>query len=185
MVGAAQGEIAALDDPHNARWEIPAGRMKARRPHVVPLLPMARQLFLEAIARRRTQDDKSGIFASRFLARNTLARHSLSQALRRVIRSLKVKGPAAAAVRSLKDNPPTPHDFRRTVATGLAELQIPREDRLAVLAHQPSDVHGAVYDKYERLREKRIALAAWERHLSWVLRQEANATVVPMQRGRS
>jgi hypothetical protein len=51
----------------------------------------------------------------------------------------------------------------------LAALGIAREDRLAVLAHRPGDVHGAVYDKYERLREKRAALLAWETYLATLI----------------
>jgi integrase len=185
VAGALQAELKSFDDPKNARWEIPAERMKARRPHVVPLAPMACELFCDMLARRREEGDRAGVFASRFLGRETLARHSLSQALGRVIARLKARGPDAEAIRSLQDDPPTPHDFRRTVATGLAVLGIPREDRLAVLAHQPADVHGAHYDQYERLREKRIALATWERHLAKVLGQAPADSVVPItRRGR-
>jgi integrase len=75
----------------------------------------------------------------------------------------------AEAVETLKAEPPTPHDFRRTVATGMAVLGIPREDRLAVLAHLQGDIHGSVYDKYERLKEKRVALETWERHVQNLL----------------
>jgi integrase len=170
IAGALQSELANIDEPSNARWEIPAERMKARRAHVVPLAPMARKLFCDMLARRRQEGSKAGIFASRFLGRATLARHSLSQALRRVIAELKPDGVGADAIQSLQADPPTPHDFRRTVATGLAALGTPREDRLAVLAHQASDIHGAVYDKYARLKEKRAALRAWERHLAKLVR---------------
>ena len=169
VAGAAQNELVKADDPDNARWEIPSERMKARRAHVVPLAPMARRLVLAAIERRQAQEDRAGVFASRFLSRETLARHSLSQALKRVIAQLDRKGPDAATVRSLRDNPPTPHDFRRTVATGLAALGIAREDRMAALAHVAGDIHGAVYDKYERLKEKRAALVAWEHHVATLL----------------
>ena len=169
VAGALQAEIKNIDDLKNARWEIPAERMKARRPHVVPLAPMARELFCDMLARRREEGDKSGVFASRFFGRPTLARHSLSQALRRVIARLKPEGADADVIRCLQDDPPTPHDFRRTTATGLAALGIPREDRLAVLAHVASDIHGAVYDQYERLREKRAALVAWEGHIAAVI----------------
>ena len=41
---------------------------------------------------------------------------------------------------------------------------IPRDDRLAVLAHAYGDVHE-IYDQYERLPQKRAALEMWERHL--------------------
>ena len=104
-----------------------------------------------------------GVFGSRFSNRDTLARHSLSRALQRAIARLDRHNKAAA---SLADKPPTPHDMRRTVATGLSKLGVPREDRMAVLAHVAGDVHGAVYDRYERLKEKRNALAAWERHVA-------------------
>jgi integrase len=184
VAGALQHELIDLDSP-DARWEIPAARTKGRRPHVVPLAPMARELFLEAVARRRSEGDKAGVFASRFFDRETLARHSLSRALKRVIAQLAPEGPEADAIRSVKANPPTPHDFRRTVATGLAALGIAREDRLAVLAHVAGDIHGTVYDRYERLKEKRAALAVWERHLAKVLgRPQSSAAVVPMRRGR-
>jgi integrase len=60
VAGATQGELVAIEHPQDARWEIPASRMKARRPHVVPLAPMARALFVAAIARRRAQEDRIG-----------------------------------------------------------------------------------------------------------------------------
>ena len=103
------------------------------------------------------------MFGSRFSSRDTLARHSLSRALQRAIARLDRHASAAA---SLANNPPTPHDLRRTVATGLARLGVVREDRMAVLAHVAGDIHGAVYDRYERLKEKRVALAAWEQHVA-------------------
>jgi hypothetical protein len=54
-----------------------------------------------------------------------------------------------------------------------------------VLGHTTDDVHGKHYDKYARLREKRIAFEAWERHVATVLgEQHPAATVVPMTRGR-
>ena len=71
--------------------------------------------------------------------------------------------------RSLKADRPTPHDCRRTVATNLSKLGIPREDRLAVLGHAPNDVHGQVYDQFDRLPQKRAALTAWEGHLRQVI----------------
>lgn len=190
LTGQRPGEIAALgraeivdlDDPADARIEIPGARMKAGKPHVVPLAPMARDIVVAAIARRRSDgDDQSeleprdkAVFASRFVARATLARHSLSQGLRRVIASLDASkwesdSAAAETIASLKAAPPTPHDFRRTVGTGLARLGVSREDRKAVLAHVEDDVHGRHYDKYERLKEKRAALAAWEAHVSVII----------------
>ena len=184
VAGAMQAELVALEDERGARWEIPAARMKARRPHVVPLAPMARQLFIDAMARRQADGDRESVFASRFSTRATLARHTLSNALRRVISNLGPEG--ADVVRSLQGHPPTPHDFRRTVASNVAALGVAREDRLALFAHSTGDVHGAVYDKYERLRETRIALETWERHLAELLglRSPEGAAILPLRRGQ-
>jgi integrase len=184
VAGALQGEFKNIDDPRSARWELPAERMKARRPHVVPLAPMAREMFSDMLVRRREEGDKAGLFVSRFFGRQTVARPALSRALQRVIAGLKAED--VEAIRSLQADPPSPHDFRRTVATGMAALGIAREDRLAVLAHQPSDIHGAVYDQYERLREKRLALEAWERHVAELLglRSPEGAAILPMRRGQ-
>jgi integrase len=181
IAGALQRDLVDLKGS-SPRLEIPAERMKARRPHVVPLAPMALDIFNRALTRRQEEDEKAGVFSSRYLDRSTLARHSLSQALRRVIASLSVDGPDFEVVRALQEDPPTPHDFRRTVATGMAALSIPREDRPAVLAHLPGDIHGSVYDQYERLRENRIALEGWERHVAGVLGFGATVAtnIVPM-----
>jgi integrase len=166
VAGMRRAELIDVYKPCVARWEIPADRMKGRRPHVVPLPEHARQLIADQAARA---DRGEFVFASKYTHRDQLSRHSLSQALRRLVQSLSAEGPNAEAVRSLQLSPPTPHDLRRTVATGMAALGVPREDRLAVLAHAAGDVHGAHYDKYDRLKEKRAALEAWEQHLARAL----------------
>jgi integrase len=185
ITGALQRELVNIDDPKAARWEIAAERMKKRRPHVVPLAPMALRVFRESVARRREQGEKVAVFGSRYATRETLARNSLSVAVRRLIPKLAAEGPDAEIIERLKAEPPRPHDFRRTVATGMAALGIPREDRLAVLGHLAGDVHGMHYDRYERLREKRIALEAWERHVAQVLGAGRTAVAVPLTRGRA
>ena len=184
VTGAAIAELAEIDNDARARLEIPADRMKARRAHVVPLAPIALQIVREQLNRAFQGQDH--VFPSHFAARGPIARHSMSQGLGRIIAGLQVtKDGDAEAVASLKANPPTPHDFRRTVATGLAALGVLREDRLAVLAHAQGDVHGLHYDKYERLKEKRAALEAWERHVSELIAPAPAAeTVVKIGRRR-
>lgn len=183
LTGQRPGEIAGLlrseileIDRKNARVEISGARMKAGKAHVLPLAPMALGVIATALARRKadsepadgkpSRPDSVAVFASRFVSRDSLARHSLSQGLRRLIAGLDADKVGAAVVKSLQAHPPTPHDFRRTVGTGLARLGIPREDRKAVLAHTEDDVHGRHYDRYERLAEKRAALELWERHVA-------------------
>jgi integrase len=170
VAGAAVAELVDVDNPARARLEIPAARMKGGKAHVVPLAPMAL-----AIMRRQVDqaiDGRTHLFASGFADRGPIARHTLSQALRRIIVGL----PDAKAIQAPY---PTPHDFRRTVATGLAALGVPREDRLAVLAHAQDDVHGIHYDKYDRLAEKRVALEKWEAHVADIVGpNEAPSNVV-------
>jgi integrase len=155
--GATVAELAEVDNGARARLEIPAARMKGGKAHVVPLAPMALAIVRQQLS--RAVEGQKHLFPSAFADRGPVARHSLSQGLRRIIVGL----PDAKAVQAPY---PTPHDFRRTVATGLAALGIPREDRLAVLAHAQDDVHGIHYDKYDRLAEKRRALQAWEVHIA-------------------
>jgi integrase len=186
VAGMALGELHHLDDVRTTHWELPASRMKARREHVVPLPPLAREIVLAELARQRDADSKTKpefIFASKFAERARLARHSLSQALARVIDSLDANGTDAETVARLKADPPTPHDLRRTLATGLARLNVPRDDRLAVLAHAYGDVHE-VYDQFDRLPQKRAALESWERHLLAVIagRQPQGGKVLRLRR---
>ena len=61
------------------------------------------------------------------------------------------------------------HDFRRTVATGMASLGVSPHAISQVLDHisvTEGTVTGAVYVKYSFDREKREALERWAAHLS-------------------
>ena len=153
VAGAAIAELADIDNA--ARLEMPAVRMKGGRAHVVPLAAMA--LGIVRAQLDRAVEGQAHIFPSAFADRGPIARHSLSQALKRIIGEL----PVSRATERLKSDPRTPHDFRRTLATGLAALGVLREDRLAVLAHAQGDVHGVHYDKHDRFNEKRAALEKW------------------------
>jgi integrase len=175
VAGMAVSELHHINNDRTAHWELPPGRMKARRAHVVPLPALAREIVSAEIARQRTASPETKpefVFASKFADRARLARHSLSQALSRIIDELDDSEDAAETVANLKSDRPTPHDLRRTLATGLARLGIPRDDRLAVLAHSYGDVHE-IYDQYERLPQKRTALEMWERHLRRVISGQA------------
>jgi integrase len=186
VAGMAVSELHHLNNDSTAHWELPPGRMKARRAHVVPLPPLARAIVMAEIARQRDADPKAKpefVFASKFAERARLARHSLSQALGHIIAELDESGDDAETVANLKADRPTPHDLRRTLATGLARLGVPRDDRLAVLAHSYGDVHE-IYDQYERLPQKRAALELWERHLRTVIadQPQTDGRVLPLRR---
>ena len=75
---------------------------------------------------------------------------SVSQAMRRERKPL-----------GLADDPATPHDLRRTMATHLSDLGI---DRLVIgklLNHSEAGVTGRVYDLGAYAEPKRLAMAAW------------------------
>ena len=59
----------------------------------------------------------------------------------------------------------------------LSALGIPREDRLALLGHAQTDIHGRVYDRHEDFNEKFVALLKWERHLAEILEPSPNDIV--------
>ncbi|MCZ8548689.1 tyrosine-type recombinase/integrase [Mesorhizobium qingshengii] len=191
IAGLSLAELQHLDDPTQAIADFPASRMKARRRHILPLTPpvvriiKAQIALQEAEAKAEKRPMLDHIFASRFADRSRLARHSLSQCLRRIIPALDPTGEDGEIVKRLQADPPTPKAFRATCATGMARLGIPREDRKAVLAHVEDDIMARHYDAYDRLAEKRIALEAWARHVDGLLSGEKNTgAVIPIRAAR-
>jgi integrase len=170
--GLEIGEVVDVDNPARARLEIPASRMKGDRAHVHPLAPMALALVRDQLDRAAGQ---AHVFPSGY-ERGPVARHSLSQGLKRIIKGLPTD--------AIRPPYPTPHDFRRTVATGLSALGIPREDRLAVLGHAQDDVHERHYDKHDRLAEKWAALQKWEAHVANIVAPNTPTNLVKMGRRR-
>ena len=76
----------------------------------------------------------------------------------------------------------TPHDLRRTCATGMTKLGATRFIAQRVIGHKEAGV-GSVYDRYEYLREKASALSAWASHVERITRGGLRrAKVVPMSR---
>jgi integrase len=59
----------------------------------------------------------------------------------------------------------TPHDLRRTAATFMTRLGIPRLHVEKVLNHSTGDI-AEVYDRHDYLPEKRSAVEKWGQHLT-------------------
>ncbi|HUG60337.1 MAG TPA: hypothetical protein VMP03_00735 [Methylomirabilota bacterium] len=74
---------------------------------------------------------------------------------------------------------PTPHDFRRTMITGLSRLGTRRDTIKAVVNHAEGDITETHYD---RMTEKRQVLDAWEAHVLAVIGDYVPAAAV--QEGR-
>ena len=89
VVGMAADELHDLDDPRAALWSIPAWRMKGRRPHLVPLPPLACSIIRGELARR---ENPEFVFASRYRsARAWLG--TAASALAGLIAALNDSGP--------------------------------------------------------------------------------------------
>jgi integrase len=71
------------------------------------------------------------------------------------------------------------HDLRRTAATNMRKVGVPRDHVSKVLNHvEGGPAATRVYDRYDGDREKKIALDTWARTLTAILEQEAGAKVI-------
>ena len=117
----------------------------------VPLSPAAVRLIGEALD--PSKDEANGandqaVFAGRFEGVEALARHSLSQAVRRIVTENEL-----AAF--------TPHDLRRTGATIAQAARLPVDFVKALLNHNDKGVTG-IYARWHMFEEKREAVMAIE-----------------------
>jgi integrase len=154
VAGLNRSEMSDLDVPDKAVWLLPAARSKNGRAHFVPLSSLARETILSSL--KLISEDEEYLFPSPVGRGGPVTGHALTVAMRRM--SDKIEGKAA---KSWKDDPPSPHDLRRTVATRLASLGVPEEDVAAILNHARKSVTGRHYDQYQRAAEKRRALDKW------------------------
>ncbi|MGY3514185.1 tyrosine-type recombinase/integrase [Bradyrhizobium lupini] len=152
VAGMMRSELHGLDGekPH---WIIPAIRTKNKKAeHTVPLSPTAVKLIEAALEIGKPEDgedkDDRPVFASRFESVGVLARHSMSQAVRRLLEDKEL-----AAF--------TPHDLRRTAATIVQAARLPVDYVKALLNHNDKGVTG-VYARWHMFEEKREAALAIE-----------------------
>jgi integrase len=180
VVGITRAELEHLGDADRAAWTIPANRAKNGRAHYVPLSPMAQATLNSAL--ELIGDDETFLFPSRWNAKEPITAHALAVAMRRFSDRLEIK---AAAAKTWRGEPPSPHDLRRTFATRLSSLGISKEDRDALLNHIRSDVGSKHYDLYERTKEKRVALSKWDDALIGILRNTGTEMVGPKKAARA
>jgi integrase len=164
---------ANTDEMQGNWWVLPGTRTKNGLEQRVPLTKTIKALFGTA--------NKHGLFfPSPKEEKNPLAAMALSKALRRSLTGNEKKPdddqitiPIKAAF--------TPHDLRRTCATGLGALGFSIEVIASVLNHKPRTVTGIHYMLHQYDIEKRKALEAWERRLKTILTAK-KGNVVPMTR---
>ncbi|MGE3576794.1 MAG: tyrosine-type recombinase/integrase [Dehalococcoidia bacterium] len=139
-------------------WTIPATDTKNGEPHRVPLVDLAKAIIR---AQRTDEEAQEYVFVGRGAS----------------LRDRAKKAPAAIAKVLALDF--RGHDLRRTAATRMAAAGIPRDHIAKVLNHVEGGARATrVYDRHSYDLEKRIALEAWARALSAILKGQEGGKVL-------
>jgi integrase len=178
VAGARKAEFQNLNGAEPAVWVIPGERVKNKRDHLLPLAPLAVTTIKTAIG--LTDPDDEFLFPTPLGRGGPIDRHTLSMAMARFGKSLKGQGAAA-----WQKDMPTPHDLRRSAATRLAEMGIPKEIRDRVLNHAGDrhDPESKHYNKYDFQKEKCDALSRWAAQIAAIV-EPAKVVSMPVKRRR-
>jgi integrase len=155
LVFARPGELRHMEwsevNLDKAEWVIPAEKMKMRRPLVVPLSK-------QALAILRKQHEQSG--TGRYVFRTKRADEPLSEnGFREVLRTI-------LGVPGLQGTEHTMHGFRSSASTLLnGELGIDSALIELQLAHVKGDRVAGIYDRSQRLPERRAMMQKWSDYL--------------------
>ena len=168
MLAQRPGEIRQMAwsevDLEAALWHIPAERMKARRPHTVPLPEQA----AEILKVHRPYTEATGlVFPGARDPRTPMSGQALLNALKRM---------------GFPGHVMTAHGFRHTVSTMLNEQGWHPDVIERQLAHQDSNSIRATYNKAEYLDERREMMQAWANYLDSIKR---GGKVTPIKRKRA
>ncbi|MGE0118690.1 MAG: tyrosine-type recombinase/integrase [Dongiaceae bacterium] len=172
VTGQRIGEVAGLRRSEIAGnvWSLPGERAKRGKGHAIYLAPLAQELLAKLprkgdllFTSHRSDDRKPTGFS--------LAR-----------RLLREKTEAVRQERGETEAMPewTPHDLRRTCATGMRTLRIDRLTVSKVLNHAEAGV-TKTYDRYSMDDERRTAWEAWARKIESII-QPGPDNVVQMVR---
>ncbi len=164
FTAARVGEVAGAQwsevDETTAVWTIPAERSKNKQAHRVPLSAQAVAVLKAAKAIDR---GKGAVFAA---AQTGLAvsPEAVATAIRDAIPVFEVAGF-------------TPHDIRRTVATGISQDGASRVVVSKLLNHIDASV-TAIYDRHSYEKEMRDALDGWGRRVALLAERSEAGTLV-------
>ncbi len=138
-------------------WTIPANRMKAKKPHVVPLSNTAMEVIEQA--KKLPGNDSNLIFPG------TGKGKALSDAtLSKLLRELNIES--------------VPHGFRSSFRVWAAEkTNIPREVCEFALAHVQKDKVEAAYMRSDLFEKRRLLMDQWSTYL-----EAESAKVIPLSK---
>ena len=134
-------------DLDKALWIIPAGRMKARREHTIPLPRQVVELFCEL---QRYNAGKPYVFASPHNRSEPITGEAMLNALRRM-----GFGPGDMSI----------HGFRSMFSTLCNEKGLDPDVIERSLAHAPKNAVRAAYNHAEYLEKRRVLLQDWADYL--------------------
>lgn len=162
LTGARPGELRkapwAEFDLDNATWIIPADRMKARRPHIVPLPE-------QAVAILRQLHEISGSYPLVFPGQQNTDRPMSENTINKALRQMGYKGRQ------------TGHGFRHLLSTELNGRGYNRDWIERQLAHGDKDEIRATYNHATYLEQRRQMMQEWADAID-ALRSGANVVSI-------
>jgi integrase len=150
-------------DLDNAKWKIPAHKMKMQSPHIVPLSKQAIVILKEI---EPITGDGRYVFPSLRSTANTMSNNTVNAALRRMGYSKEEM---------------TSHGFRAMASTILHEQGWPSDVIERQLAHSEKNKVKAAYNHAEYLPERQKMMQAWADFLEGLKR----GNIVPFRRAKS
>jgi integrase len=176
LTGARRDELREATwsefDLDNATWLLPAARSKNGREHLVPLAPTA-----VTILRGLPRIAGGGLL---FTTTGETPISGLSKAKDRLDEAMLAELRTADSKAVLEGW--TPHDLRRTLASGLQSLGFSIEVVEACLNHKSGTLRGVagIYARHDYKAEKTQAFEAWARHVDGLVNGREPAKVIPM-----
>jgi integrase len=149
-----------------ATWSLPGTRTKNKRPHIVPLPPLARDIISARLAAGKQLHDMVNAKGNQLVFTTT--------------GTTPISGWSKMKKRLDALMPGTPpwviHDLRRTAVTGMAELGIEPHVIELIVNHVSGHKAGiaGIYNRSEQMPSRRAALERWADHV--VGEQEASVT---------
>lgn len=150
-------------------WTLPGIRMKAAKPHTVPLVPRAVEI-LKAL--RETSTSDVFVFPSQVTRKKgEPERHLSNMAMLKLLKSLLTEGQAA-----------TVHGFRSSFRDWAGDTtSFPREVAEAALAHAVGNEVEQAYRRSTALQKRKQLMLAWEAYCF----PPADGNVVPLKGGQA
>jgi integrase len=145
LTASRSGELRGMTwsevDMAARTWTIPAARMKAKRPHIVPLSARALEILTDRQARRVEASDL--VFPGR-----TLTKAQSDMTLKMALRRMKLDH--------------DPHGFRSSFRDWVSDAtSFPSELAEAALAHIKGNKTEAAYARSTMLEKRRVMMEAW------------------------